>query len=246
MKKIIRISLLIFICCISCTLHAQQVTISTHYYDSLRNVIQDLDSQTLHLKDSCTKQNSIITELEMECTKISKLESDMSKLRSKVSRDSIELVNKDKQLKSLQYNSDRNIARLANGRLYFKYDEKLINESIDSIRTLRTPSVKQKFSQVLGLLQRYKSYSEDLKNILVSAQNDQDRKARNKGDEFKAKYRRLISQDEYYRNVYLKKASGNWSIPYLDNIIDVALRALSHHNPGHGDYVDFTVLIEML
>lgn len=45
---------------------------------------------------------------------------------------------------------------------------------------------------------------------------------------------------------YARQNSGTWSIPYLDNIIEVAISILEKHDPGHNDPVNFNSLIEML
>lgn len=90
------------------------------------------------------------------------------------------------------------------------------------------------------------NFSEQLKNLLSSAQNDPDRKVRNKAEEYKSKYANEIRTSFYFTNYYDKKNSGTWSIPYLNNIIEVALSILQKHDPGHNDPVNFNSLIEML
>lgn len=124
----------------------------------------------------------------------------------------------------MQETTERNIARLANGRLFFKYSDKLVKPSILSLQKLQLEDVKKDFEQALTLLQNYKTYSEDVKQTLVTMQSiDRETwKSKHQADAYKNKSLTLLKQSAYYRNVYIKRDSGLWSIPYLDNLIDAA------------------------
>lgn len=237
-----------------CVVYAQQqVTISANDYDSLRSKIKSLQGQIEKLKEDTVNKNTQVVHMQNVISgyqdKISSLNTEISHLKSSVSRlrnDSTNFVQEREKVQLLQLQADENAARLANGRLYFRYNDKLIQSSIQILQSLKTESVKQTFSQTLRLLQRYQIYSDELKRTLILAQDDGDRKAKNKGEEYKTKIMNNIKSTSYYREIYTTKVSGNWSIPYLDNIIEVAKKSLQHHNPGHMDHVNFTVLIEML
>lgn len=146
----------------------------------------------------------------------------------------------------MQKTADEVSAKYANGRLYFKYDAGRIQGCIADFNKIKTASVKEKFKQLPNLLCNYEKYSNQLKTLLESAQNDFDRKAKNKADEYKAKYSRELRNSDYYMHYYARQNSGTWSIPYLDNIIEVAISILEKHDPGHNDPVNFNSLIEML
>lgn len=253
MSKIIKFLLLAIVNCTPCVLYAQQITISVNDYDSLRNEIKSLQGLIEKLETDTVSKNAQIEQMQKGVAdyqeKVSSLNTKIANLQSSVSRlrkDSANLVQEREKVRSLQLHADENAAKLANGRLYFRYDNKLIQSSIQILQSLKTESVKQTFSQALRLLQEYQIFSDELKSTLTLAQEDSDRKARNKGEEYKAKIMNDIKNTSYYREVYAKKSSGSWSIPYLDNIIVVMKKCLQHHDPGHGNYVDFTVLIEML
>lgn len=121
---------------------------------------------------------------------------------------------------------DETSAKYANGRLYFKYDEVRIGKCIDDYNKINTSSVKELFKQLPDLLKNYKTFSTQIKALLESAQNDPDRKVRNKADEYKLKFSSKIRNLFYYSHYYTKQKSGVWSIPYLDNIIEVSLSIL--------------------
>lgn len=248
-----RIAFLLLACFALLALHAQEVSISEHDYDSLRYEIKKLRNQIQTENAACLSKDSVIHRLQKETVDLRKkntgLESDIEKLKSSLAQmrnTSDSLSEESSKLRSIQKEADNNAGKLANGRLYFRYDNEIVQSSIKLIEEIKTASIKQKFSQVLPLLQGYQNYSQELKTALTTVQNDALRKVRNKADEYKARCISEIKHTSYYTEVFARKSAGNWSIPYLDNIINVATRCLQHHDPGHGNYVDFTVLIEIL
>lgn len=253
MNKKMRIVLLLIVCCVSCTLQAQQVTISVHDYDSLRYEIKSLQGQLEKQRKESLAKDTLIMQTQASVVNYQKdittKETLIANLRSSVSllrNDSNSLIQERLKVQSLQQQADENAAKLANGRLYFRYDNKLVQSSIQILQSIKTSSVKEKFSQTLELLRCYSDYSEQIKSVLTYAQEDSERKLRNRGDEYRARYQNEIKRTTYYTEIYAKKSANRWSIPYLDNIISVAEKSLQRHDPGHGNYIDFTVLIEML
>ncbi len=231
----------------------EKITISVSMFDKLRSDAQNWNDSTNVLLDSCSKLNSEISILRETITSlngeiennqnlskiITKKDSLINALKDQHEADSSSIVNVHMQLDSV-------IARYANGRLYFKYDSVRIDICLNEFESIKTPSVKERFSQVPNLLKNYGDYSSQLKLLLQTAQDDPDRRAKNKADEYRKKYSDLIYNSFYYSNYYAKKNSGTWSIPYLNNVIEVALSILKAHNPGKYDYVNFNPLIEML
>jgi len=252
MSKGIRIVLIIVACSISCALHAQ-VTISENDYDSLRNEIKSLRVQLEATKKLCHSKDSLLNRMRNDSIgcmeQITVMKSEFANQHVSLSRlrsDSVNFAKQKQKMDSCQVQADENAAKLANGRLYFRYDIDLVRSSIELLNKIKTESVHRKFSQTLTLLKGYQTYSEEIKSILTYAQKDSERTTRNKADEYKAKYIGEIKRASYYKDVYAKNGGSNWSIPYLDNIIKVAERVLQSHDPGHKKSADFTVLIEML
>jgi hypothetical protein len=238
----------------------EKITISVSMYDKLRSDVKYWNDSTTVLLDSCNKLNGEITLLKETIALLNgeiKNNANLSKiiaekdsfiivLQNQHKADSSSLKNVLLQLNQMQETADKATAQYANGRLYFKYDAERIEKCLKDFESLKTPSVKETFNQMPNLLKNYGNYSAQLKLLLQSAQNDPDRKARNKADEYRAKYVNLIHNLSYYSSYYAKKNTGTWSIPYLNNIIDVALSILQKHDPGHNDPVNFNPLIEML
>lgn len=252
MKSFYRISLVIILLGVACIAHAQ-ITISLHDLDSLRTEINSLKEQLKVSEEACLSKKDSLKQMQNEADnfkkQISALNSTIVELRDSVSllyNESARLAEKSQDIQTMQEQADNNAAKLANGRLYFRYNADLIQSSIKFLQEIQTESVRTKFSRTLNLLQNYHAYSDEIKNALSYAQGDSDRKSRNKYNEYKTRCIGEIKRTSYYMNVFAKKNSSNWSIPYLDNIINIAFKMLQNHDPGRDGYVDFTVLIELL
>lgn len=271
MEKSFRIIYTLLLCLLAVSANAQknkknkdEVKISAAKYDKFRDDMKLLSDSTKALADSCTSLNSMIQNLQKENEHLSDvirnnkkdIEEKVAIIREKNTliasmqqqhkADSLTMSQTLLSMSEMQKIADETSAKYANGRLYFKYDAKRIQGCIDDFNKIKTASVKEKFKQLPNLLSSYEKYSNQLKALLESAQNDPDRKVRNKAEEYKNKYIREIRSSVYYSNYYSRQSSGTWSIPYLDNIIEVTMSILKKHDPGHNDPVNFNSLIEML
>lgn len=259
MKVFCRFLILIFWFASIVNVNAQDITISSTDFVNLKNEIQrlrdsitilngDISQKELTIEANNKSYNDIVAELE-------NLRSDFNAIRSeKESNDSIiKSLQSSKdaynsQLQIMQEAMDRNTAKLANGRLYFRYSDKLVQPSIQSLLDIKTERVKKDFEQALKLLQHYKDYSEDVKKTFIALQaiDRNEWKSKHQVEEYKSKCLSILKQSSYYQNVYTKKSSNTWSIPYLDNLLNVAKSIISRHNPVESELANFTPLIEML
>lgn len=237
-----------------------EISIPLTMFDRLRSDVKTWNDSAMVLLDSCNKLNSdifllkkTIDTLTTEINNsrnlsaiISEKESLIIALQNQHKVDSSNVEDVLMQLKQMQEIADRATAQYANGRLYFKYESERIKKCIEDYNKIKTPAVKELFNQMPDLLKNYGQYSAELKRLLESAQKDPDRKVKNKANEYKEKYVNQIYNSFYYSHYYVKKSRGIWSIPYLNNIIEIALSTLQKHDPGHNDPVNFSSLIEML
>lgn len=270
MGKSYKIIYTLLLCLLAISASAQKkkdkdvVTISEAKYDKFRDDIKLLTDSTKTLADSCAFLNSIIQNLQKEKEQLNNIVRSKEKeiddkngiidqkdivitsLQQQHETDSLSVSQNLQSVSEMQGMVDETIAKYANGRLYFKYEEKRIQGCIADFDKIKTVTVKEKFKQLPNLLWNYEVYSNQLKALLERAQNDQDRKARNKAEEYIETYSSAIRNLFYYSHYYARQKSGTWSIPYLDNIIDVSMSILKKHDPGHNDPVNFNSLIEML
>lgn len=239
--------------------NAQDITISSTDLVNLKNEIQQLKDSVAELNMIIAARESLIASKD---SSFNELASQNEHLQSDLERMKMEKVEKDSlidvlQVKEESYNSqmqtmqealDRSSAKLANGRLYFRYSDNLVQSSIQSLLELKTEKVKKDFEQALKLLWDYKYYSEDVKSMFSQLQSIDEnlRKSKHQAEEYKAKCLSILERSVYYQNVYIRKSPSSWSIPYLDNLLDAAKSIISKHNPVDSEYADFSPLIEML
>lgn len=210
-------------------------------------------------------ENLIIVKQSVEKTqnkKIDELKSRFDSLQSVYNRDVIRkdeydslIQQKDNTIKELsneniklQESSDLCIAKLANGRLFFKYDEELVHTSIEGLRNLKSEKIKKNFGQALMLLENYENFLIDVRNTILDIQaiDEDERNSKHRSDEYKKHCLSILKNSEYYQNIYSKRSNDNWSVPYLDNVIDITKSIISKHNPIDYKPANFVPVIEML
>lgn len=230
MKKSFRIICTLLLCLLSVSTNAQknkktkdEVTISAAKYDKFRDDIKLLTDSTKTLADSCASLNSVIKKLQEEKELLNNvIRNDKKDIEGKIAivgekdalitslqqqhkADSLTMSQTLLSMSEMQKTMDETSAKYANGRLYFKYDTERITRCIDDFNKIKTISVKEKFKQLPNLLNNYEKYSKQLKALLESAQNDPDRKVKNKAEEYKNKYSREIRSSVYYSHYYARK-----------------------------------------
>lgn len=211
MEKLYKIIVVFLLCFVSFVAKAQEstgnmISISEARYLELQKDAADLivsrDSTKLYL-DSCEIYKRQIEKLRADSinneSDISEIKSLIDSLQTQHEADSLKSKKIELRLLEMQ-NSMETSTKYANGRLYFKYDAERIKGCLKDYEQLKTQSVKEKFKQLPDLLRNYGNFSEQLKNLLSSAQNDPDRKVRNKAEEYKSKYANEIRTSFYFTN----------------------------------------------
>ena len=123
--------------------------------------------------------------------------------------------------------ADSIVARLSNDCLLKKYDFKSGNSAIDNFDRMYSDNLKSKFSSLKTLLKKYGSYTQELKDIFMAVQNDKALENPFKGHEQALNYIDKIKATAYYKEAY----NANWTIPYLNNIIDESFKRLKSFDP---------------
>ena len=146
-----------------------------------------------------------------------------------------ELANKDSEIKTLQTAlkrqknhmmfADSIILRLANDCFRFKYSRERVDKSINYFHNMYSVQLQQQFAPLRNLLSKYEQYYKEIEGVLNRAQNDYDANQRKWKSPFKnadspnRQYLLLLKNTQYYKEVYNK----DWSIYYLDELIDKAI-----------------------
>jgi len=123
--------------------------------------------------------------------------------------------------------ADTIVARLSNDCLRKKYDQSRVNQALVNFEKMYSPELKSKFGRLKFLLNEYGKFTQELVAIFIEAQND-----KGLGNPFTGQKQALIYIDKikntrYYREVY----SDNWTIPYLNILIDKCFETIKAFNP---------------
>lgn len=132
-----------------------------------------------------------------------------------------------KKLKSRLLFADTIVSRLSNDCLLKKYDPKNVNDALVHFEGMYSNDLKTKFSRLKTLLMNYGKYSQELEGIFLEAQNDKALSNPFTGQKQALTYIDKIKTSLYYREVY----NENWTIPYLNSVIDKSIEIIKSFNP---------------
>lgn len=190
---------------------------STFYGQDVKETI----STHLITKDSCVveqKKDVIIKQDSLEFIYLKK-----------------ELAQKDSVIVNLQATLNRQknhlmfadsiILRLANDCFRFKYDQERVNNAKLYFANMFSVQLQKQFAPLMGLLNKYGTYYKQIEAVLLKVQNDYNTNQRKWKSPFKndespnKRCLLLLKNTQYYKESYKK----DWSIYYLDELIDKAI-----------------------
>ena len=134
---------------------------------------------------------------------------------------------KIERLNSYLLFADTIVARLSNDCLRKKYDQNRVNLAMENFEKMYSPELKSKFVRLKFLLNEYGKFTQELNAIFLEAQNDKGLGNPFTGQKQALTYIDKIKNTRYYREVY----SENWTIPYLNNLIDKCIETIKAFNP---------------
>ena len=137
--------------------------------------------------------------------------------------------------------ADTCVGRFCNARLFERYDSVLVSEAIGLFPRIRTEGVKSYFEPVLPLL---KSYEESFKQFVRVLEKYQEllfpgREALR--EMYLEDCKSEIMQLPYYQKYY----NADWSIPWLNDQIDLVLKRVEDCLAGQTKSVDFSDLLDL-
>lgn len=135
--------------------------------------------------------------------------------------------NKIERLNKYLLFADTIVARLSNDCLRKKYDPTQVNQAIKDFEQMYSPELKSKFRRLKFLLNEYGKFTQELIDIFIEAQNDKGLGNPFTGQKQALTYIDKIKNTRYYREIY----SDNWTIPYLNNLIDECFETIKNFNP---------------
>lgn len=123
--------------------------------------------------------------------------------------------------------ADTIIARLSNDCLCKKYDATNVASAIYNFKQMYSPELKSQLGRLIVLLNEYGKYTQEIETIFIEAQNDKDIRNPFIAREKALTYIDKIKATTYYREVY----GDNWTIPYLNSVIDKSIEIIRSFNP---------------
>ena len=195
-------------------------------------------------QDTLKTTVEVIAETPVEVIKVDSLQHEIERLKGLIAQykqsetslngklcdyeQTIKVQNKKiERLNSYLLFADTIVARLSNDCLRKKYDQNRVNLAMENFEKMYSPELKSKFVRLKFLLNEYGKFTQELNAIFVEAQNDKGLGNPFTGQKQALTYINKIKNTRYYREVY----SENWTIPYLNNLIDKCFETIKAFNP---------------
>lgn len=186
------------------------------------------------IKDTVEVQTIDVAELQRQIkeltNKVNTLTESENNLKGKQYDNEQKIKEQEALIKKLENRllfADTIVARLSNDCLLKKYDPKNVNDAIAHFEGMYSNDLKSKFSRLKILLTNYGRYSQELEGIFQKAQNDKALSNPFTGQKQALTYIDKIKSTLYYREVY----NENWTIPYLNSVIDKSIEIIKSFNP---------------
>ena len=195
-------------------------------------------------KDTLKTTVEVITKTPVEVVKVDSVQQEINRLKGLIAQymqsetslkgklyeyeQTIGIQNKkiERLNRYLQF-ADTIVARLSNDCLRKKYDQARVNQAVTNFEKMYSPELKNKFGRLKFLLNEYGKFTQELVDIFIEAQNDKGLGNPFTGQKQALTYIDKIKNTRYYREVY----SDNWTIPYLNILIDKCFETIKAFNP---------------
>ena len=194
--------------------------------DTLKNTVEVVDEPPVEV----IKVDSLQHEIDRLKGLIAQYKQSETSLNGKLYdyEQTIKVQNKKiERLNSYLLFADTIVARLSNDCLRKKYDQNRVNQATENFEKMYSPELKSKFGRLKFLLNEYGKFTQELNAIFIEAKNDKGLGNPFTGQKQALTYINKIKNTRYYREVY----SENWTIPYLNNLIDKCFETIKAFNP---------------
>lgn len=200
--------------------------INAQEQDTLKNTVEVVDEPPVEV----IKVDSLQHEIDRLKGLIVQYKQSETSLNGKLYdyEQTIKVQNKKiERLNSYLLFADTIVARLSNDCLRKKYDQNRVNQATENFEKMYSPELKSKFGRLKFLLNEYGKFTQELNAIFIEAKNDKGLGNPFTGQKQALTYIDKIKNTRYYKEVY----SENWTIPYLNNLIDKCFKTIKAFNP---------------
>lgn len=204
-------------------------------YSYAQGEIKDTVSvETQEIKETVEPQIIDVTYLQKQINelkeKVNALTESENALKAKQFADKQKIEVQKATIKRLEERlvfADTIVARFSNDCLRQKYDAGKVANAINNFEHMYSVELKSKFHQLKVLLSEYGKYTQEIETVFLEAQSDKIICNPFTGQKQALTYIDKIKATSYYRNVY----NENWTIPYLNTIIDKSIKIIKSFNP---------------
>jgi hypothetical protein len=186
--------------------------------DSTRNLILQLKGRVSELEES---------EKQLKSQNVAK--------QQKINELNHKLASKEKYL----IFADSIIARLSNDCLRKPYNDQQVQNALVYFSKMYSPELQKKFYNLKGLLENYGRYYNEVMAVIEKAKADNGFSNPFSGTQTAQSYISQLSATSYYKKCY----NANWTIMYLNKVIDKSLKVLKAYDPKK-KAIDFSWILE--
>ena len=167
---------------------------------------------------------------------IDSLKKVISILKSEI-REQVEL---NQYLKDRILFADSCFLRVSNDCLRKKYDKVRVDEAIVNFGRMYSPQLQKSFTPLKFLLENYGNYYKEIVELFVQIENDKGMANPFIGGREASSNIVKIKTTTYYKKVYF----ANWTIMYLNDVIDKAIARLKNYDPKQHKVIKLTDLLK--
>lgn len=218
----IKIILILFIICFSCNTMAQKNK-KKQSKDTIE-VSSNIDS-FVEVSEDSNKDNEIDS-----------LKKVISILKSEI-REQVDL---NQHLKDRILFADSCFLRVSNDCLRKKYDKVRVDEAIVNFGRMYSPQLQKSFTPLKFLLENYENYYKEIDELFGQIENDKGMANPFIGGREASSNIVKIKTTTYYTKVYF----ANWTIMYLNDVIDKAIARLKNYDPKQHKVIKLTDLLK--
>lgn len=218
----IKIILILFIICFSCNTMAQKN--KKKLSKDTMEMSSDIDS-FVEVSEDSNKENEIDS-----------LKKVISLLKSEIQ----EQIEKNQHLKERLLFADSCFLRVSNDCLRKKYDKVRVDEAIVNFGRMYSPHLQKSFTPLKSLLENYENYDKEIGELFGQIENDKEMANPFIGGREALSNIVKIKATTYYKKVYF----SNWTIMYLNDVIDKAIARLKSYDPKQHKVIKLTDLLK--
>ena len=218
----IKIILILFIICFSCNTMAQENK-------------KKLSKDTIEVSSNIDSFVEVSEDSNKE-DEIDSLKKVISLLKSEIQ----EQIEKNQHLKERLLFADSCFLRVSNDCLRKKYDKVRVDEAIVNFGRMYSPHLQKSFTPLKSLLENYENYDKEIGELFGQIENDKGMANPFIGGREALSNIVKIKATTYYKKVYF----SNWTIMYLNDVIDKAIARLKSYDPKQHKVIKLTDLLK--